>query len=173
MLANVFRSSVAKVSALAMPVRSVLASQTRVFSTDNVTQTYDHSVKNDGAGSQDIVWSEGLITREDRTKLTGRKGATIWLTGLSGSGKSTIACQLEKELLDLGVHCYRLDGDNIRFGLNKGLGFSAEDREVSGRGCPSTLLGSAHTRGSPCSRRVRRRTSAASARCRPSSPTAV
>jgi adenylylsulfate kinase len=132
MFANVFRSSVAKASSLAMPVRSVLASQARVFSTDaskNVTQTYDHSVKNDGAGSQDIVWSEGLITREDRTKLTGRTGATIWLTGLSGSGKSTIACQLEKELLDMGVHCYRLDGDNIRFGLNKDLGFDQSARE--------------------------------------------
>merc|ERR1711879_1036386 len=57
------------------------------------------------------------------------KGATLYITGLSGSGKSTVGAALEKKLLEMGIHAYRLDGDNIRFGLNAGLGFSAEDRE--------------------------------------------
>ena len=75
-----------------------------------------------------IVWHEGAVTREDRQKLTGHRGCTVWLTGLSGSGKSTIAVQLEKELLSHGVRAYILDGDNIRHGLNKNLGFSPADR---------------------------------------------
>ena len=58
----------------------------------------------------------------------GQQGATLWLTGLSGSGKSTVAMELEKLLLSQGRHAYCLDGDNIRHGLNKNLGFSAEDR---------------------------------------------
>jgi len=60
--------------------------------------------------------------------LLGQKGVTIWLTGLSASGKSTIACALEQHLLHLHKFAYRLDGDNIRFGLNKDLGFSEQDR---------------------------------------------
>jgi adenylylsulfate kinase len=60
--------------------------------------------------------------------LTGQKGATLWLTGLSASGKSTIGVALEAALLQLGKRAYRLDGDNIRFGLNKDLGFSEKDR---------------------------------------------
>jgi len=75
-----------------------------------------------------IVWHEGAVTREDRQKLNGHEGCTVWLTGLSGSGKSTIAVQLEKELLSHGVRAYILDGDNIRHGLNKNLGFSPADR---------------------------------------------
>merc|ERR1712232_60603 len=68
---------------------------------------------------------------EERMDSLGAKhsGATLYITGLSGSGKSTIGAALERKLLEMGVHAYRLDGDNIRFGLNKGLGFSAEDRE--------------------------------------------
>ncbi|KAF3480148.1 adenylyl-sulfate kinase [Arthroderma uncinatum] len=70
-----------------------------------------------------------LVTRETREEIHGQKGFTIWLTGLSASGKSTIAVELEHELLTKrGVAAYRLDGDNIRMGLNKGLGFTAEDR---------------------------------------------
>jgi len=78
-----------------------------------------------------VVWSDALLTKEERSKLLGAKnvGATLWVTGLSGSGKSTIAAALEKKLLERGVNAYRLDGDNIRFGLNAGLGFSAADRE--------------------------------------------
>jgi len=75
-----------------------------------------------------IVWHRGAITREDRQQLNGHKGCTVWLTGLSGSGKSTIAVDLEKRLLERGVRTYILDGDNIRHGLNKNLGFSPEDR---------------------------------------------
>uniref|UniRef100_A0A7S2ZKX3 Adenylyl-sulfate kinase n=3 Tax=Rhodosorus marinus TaxID=101924 RepID=A0A7S2ZKX3_9RHOD len=75
-----------------------------------------------------IVWHEGEVTREDRHKVLGQKGATLWLTGLSGSGKSTVSVELEKQLLMRGSLSYRLDGDNIRHGLNKNLGFSAEDR---------------------------------------------
>jgi adenylylsulfate kinase len=75
-----------------------------------------------------IVWHRGAITREDRQQLNGHRGCTVWLTGLSGSGKSTIAVDLEKRLLERGVRTYILDGDNIRHGLNKNLGFSPEDR---------------------------------------------
>jgi adenylylsulfate kinase len=75
-----------------------------------------------------IVWHQGAVTRDDREKLNGHKGATVWLTGLSGSGKSTIAVDLEKRLCERGVRTYILDGDNIRHGLNKNLGFSPDDR---------------------------------------------
>jgi adenylylsulfate kinase len=75
-----------------------------------------------------IVWHQGAVTRDDRTQLNGHRGCTVWLTGLSGSGKSTIAVDLEKRLLERGVRTYILDGDNIRHGLNKNLGFSPEDR---------------------------------------------
>ena len=75
-----------------------------------------------------ITWHEGSVTRDERHKLLNQKGVTIWMTGLSASGKSTIAVILEQMLLHLKKHAYRLDGDNIRMGLNKNLGFSAEDR---------------------------------------------
>jgi adenylylsulfate kinase len=75
-----------------------------------------------------ITWHEGSVTREERQKLLGQKGVTVWMTGLSASGKSTIACILEQMLLHKKKAAYRLDGDNIRMGLNKNLGFSAEDR---------------------------------------------
>src|SRR5437899_5666069 len=75
-----------------------------------------------------ITWHEGSVTRPEREQLLGQKGVTVWMTGLSASGKSTIACILEQMLLHQKKHAYRLDGDNIRMGLNKNLGFSAEDR---------------------------------------------
>lgn len=75
-----------------------------------------------------VHWHEGEITTQDRNKLLGQKGATIWFTGLSGSGKSTVAVALEGVLYEKGHLCYRLDGDNVRLGINKNLGFSAEDR---------------------------------------------
>jgi len=75
-----------------------------------------------------IKWHHGKITKEDRVKLLNQKGATIWLTGLSGSGKSTIAVELEHALIENRHQAYILDGDNIRHGLNKNLGFSPEDR---------------------------------------------
>ena len=76
-----------------------------------------------------ITWHEGHVKREDRENLLGQKGATIWFTGLSGSGKSTIAFTLEHALVERGHLTYVLDGDNVRHGLNKNLGFSAADRE--------------------------------------------
>jgi adenylylsulfate kinase len=75
-----------------------------------------------------ITWHEGSVTRDERQNLLNQKGVTVWMTGLSASGKSTIACILEQMLLHKKKHAYRLDGDNIRMGLNKNLGFSAEDR---------------------------------------------
>ncbi|HSC76896.1 MAG TPA: adenylyl-sulfate kinase [Pseudomonadales bacterium] len=75
-----------------------------------------------------VHWHSGEVTREERYGVLGHKGATLWFTGLSGSGKSTVAVALEKELTARGKLCYRLDGDNIRLGINKNLGFSAEDR---------------------------------------------
>jgi adenylylsulfate kinase len=95
-----------------------------------------------------ITWHEGSVTRVERSRLLKQKGATLWFTGLSGSGKSTVAVALEQVLVNNGHAAYVLDGDNIRFGLNAGpkilmdtrgysegsakrfgLGFSAEDRE--------------------------------------------
>jgi adenylylsulfate kinase len=75
-----------------------------------------------------VYWHEGEVSRGDRNKLLGQKGATLWFTGLSGSGKSTVAVALEQVLLQRGKLAYRLDGDNVRLGINKNLGFSAEDR---------------------------------------------
>ncbi|HYT94226.1 MAG TPA: adenylyl-sulfate kinase [Gemmataceae bacterium] len=76
-----------------------------------------------------ITWHEGHVTREERAALLKQKGATLWFTGLSGSGKSTFAFTLEHALVRGGRLAYVLDGDNIRHGLNKNLGFSAADRE--------------------------------------------
>jgi adenylylsulfate kinase len=78
--------------------------------------------------STNITWHEGQIVREDRERVLNQRGVTIWLTGLSGSGKSTIAVAAEKALVDRGCLAYVLDGDNVRHGLNKNLGFSPEDR---------------------------------------------
>jgi adenylylsulfate kinase len=75
-----------------------------------------------------VHWHEGDITRKDRNRLLKQKGATLWFTGLSGSGKSTVAVELEGMLLQRGHLAYRLDGDNVRLGINRNLGFSAEDR---------------------------------------------
>ena len=78
--------------------------------------------------SKNIFWSEGAITAQTRATQNGHRGAVVWLTGLSGAGKSTIARGLEAELFGRGMHTYVLDGDNIRHGLNSNLGFSPEDR---------------------------------------------
>ncbi len=75
-----------------------------------------------------IVWHQGAVTRDDRERVNGNKSCIVWLTGLSGSGKSTIAVALEKALWSRGVRSYILDGDNVRHGLNKNLGFSPADR---------------------------------------------
>ena len=75
-----------------------------------------------------VHWHKGEISRDDRAALLGHKGATLWFTGLSGSGKSTVAVALERVLFDMGILAYRLDGDNVRLGINKNLGFTTEDR---------------------------------------------
>jgi len=75
-----------------------------------------------------LTWHDSAITPAERAKNLGQKGCTLWMTGLSASGKSTIAVALEQVLLQRGKHAYRLDGDNIRMGLNKNLGFTADDR---------------------------------------------
>ena len=79
--------------------------------------------------SSAVVWHEATITKQDREKLFGHRGAALWFTGLSGSGKSTVAHKVENKLHGLGCHTYVLDGDNVRHGLNADLGFSAEDRQ--------------------------------------------
>jgi bifunctional enzyme CysN/CysC len=78
--------------------------------------------------SENIFWSESEITAERRARRNQHRGAVVWLTGLSGAGKSTIARGLEKELFQLSMHTYVLDGDNLRHGLNANLGFAPEDR---------------------------------------------
>jgi adenylylsulfate kinase len=78
--------------------------------------------------TKDIVWHPTSITKADRQQLNQHKSCVLWFTGLSGSGKSTLANEVERELHVLGVRTFLLDGDNIRHGLNKGLGFSDEDR---------------------------------------------
>ncbi|MCH2142322.1 MAG: adenylyl-sulfate kinase [Phycisphaerales bacterium] len=75
-----------------------------------------------------ITFHDGNVTRDERKACMKQTGGTVWFTGLSASGKSTIAVALEQVLCQQGNPVYRLDGDNIRFGLNKNLGFSAEDR---------------------------------------------
>jgi adenylylsulfate kinase len=75
-----------------------------------------------------ITWHSHTVARDERENLSGHKGCTVWLTGLSASGKSTLANALEQRLWERGVRSYVLDGDNIRHGLNKDLGFSPEDR---------------------------------------------
>jgi len=76
-----------------------------------------------------VVWYDGYVKREEREKRYGHKSGVVWLTGLSASGKSTIAHYLERKLFEEGIKVYVFDGDNIRHGLNSDLGFSPEDRK--------------------------------------------
>jgi len=94
-----------------------------------------------------VVWHDGEISRDDRYQILRQKGATVWFTGLSGSGKSTIAVALEKALHSMNKLSYRLDGDNVRLGINKNLGFSEEDRKENIRriGEIAKLFGDAGT----------------------------
>lgn len=80
-------------------------------------------------GTANIVWHPTTVTKEDRQKRAGHKSCVLWFTGLSGAGKSTLANAVEHELHQRGLASYVLDGDNIRHGLNRGLGFGAEDRQ--------------------------------------------
>ena len=77
---------------------------------------------------KNIVWHASEITKNKRQEMKGHKSAVLWFTGLSGSGKSTVSVALEATLHERGIHTYRLDGDNVRHGLNKNLGFSPDDR---------------------------------------------
>jgi adenylylsulfate kinase len=78
--------------------------------------------------TENITWHEGKVSYKDRCNNLGQEGMVLWFTGLSGAGKSTIAVELEKELIKAKKAVYRLDGDNVRHGLNSDLGFTAEDR---------------------------------------------
>lgn len=104
--------------------------------------------------SRNITWHASL-SRKERTELRKQRGFTIWFTGLSASGKSTVATALEQHLLHRGLAAYRLDGDNIRFGLNKDLGFSEKDRNENIRRIAEVGLrrhspGTCHGRRSGC-----------------------
>ena len=83
--------------------------------------------------SPNVVWHESAFSRSDRWAALGLRGATVWFTGLSGSGKSTIANELERLLVAAGQPAYVLDGDNLRHGLNADLGFGAADRDENVR----------------------------------------
>lgn len=76
-----------------------------------------------------IVWHESEVTKEQRQAIKKHKSAIVWFTGLSGAGKSTVSAALEKRLHEMGIHTYRLDGDNVRHGLNQDLAFSEADRK--------------------------------------------
>jgi len=78
--------------------------------------------------SSNITWSHSSVDRQTRKQLLGHGAATLWFTGLSGSGKSTVAVELERRLVERGITAYVLDGDNVRHGLNSNLGFSPDDR---------------------------------------------
>jgi adenylylsulfate kinase len=84
---------------------------------------------NGSAASRNVTWQEGDVTSADRERLLGQRGCVVWLTGLSGSGKSTIARTLERRLAARGRLVYVLDGDNFRHGLASDLGFSPSDRQ--------------------------------------------
>ena len=83
--------------------------------------------------STNITWHDSEVTKAERQERNGHKSVVIWFTGLSGSGKSTVSVALEKALFEQKITSYRLDGDNIRHGLNKNLGFSPEDRKENTR----------------------------------------
>src|SRR5919107_5654601 len=75
-----------------------------------------------------VVWHHHNVTRDDRERLKRHRGCVVWFTGLSGSGKSTVANLVERQLYERGVHTFLLDGDNVRHGLNRDLGFTDADR---------------------------------------------
>ena len=86
-----------------------------------------------GAGERIVVWHDGEVARDARAAVTGGDGLVVWFTGLSGSGKSTVAVEVERRLIASGRAAYLLDGDNLRHGLNVDLGFSAADRDENVR----------------------------------------
>ena len=83
--------------------------------------------------ASNVLWHDGIVDRDARWRRLGQRGATIWFTGLSGSGKSTVASVVEEQLVELGRWAYRLDGDNLRHGVCSDLGFSRDDRSENAR----------------------------------------
>jgi len=106
--------------------RSLLNLTPKIFSTATAGAT---TTAYDIGSSTNIKWHEGGVERGSKEELLNQKGCVLWFTGLSGSGKSTVACTLEHALREQGKMTVLLDGDNIRHGLNSNLGFTAEDRE--------------------------------------------
>lgn len=90
--------------------------------------TTPYQRKDNDSVSDDVVWHYSTVTHQDRVAQKGQKPVILWFTGLSGSGKSTVANAVESKLLQMGKHSYLLDGDNVRHGLNQDLGFSDTDR---------------------------------------------
>eukprot|EP00899_Mesostigma_viride_P010622 jgi/Mesvir1/19561/Mv07033-RA.1 len=99
-----------------------------IHTPDGLFGARDYSVTTIG-NSTNIKWHEGAVSRQERERILDQKGCVVWFTGLSGSGKSTVGYTLEHALASLGKLTYVLDGDNIRHGLNKNLGFTPADRE--------------------------------------------
>ncbi|KPZ72957.1 MULTISPECIES: adenylyl-sulfate kinase [unclassified Shewanella] len=93
-----------------------------------MSQTPYQSIDVSAEKSTDVVWHLASVSHDERSKLNGHSAAVLWFTGLSGSGKSTVANAVDKMLYDLGCKTYVLDGDNVRHGLNGDLGFSDADR---------------------------------------------
>lgn len=85
-------------------------------------------MSNNKSKKDNIIWHEGSVNRQRREAINRHRGLTIWFTGLSGSGKSTVSVALEERLTNMGCRTYRLDGDNVRTGLNRDLSFTPEDR---------------------------------------------
>lgn len=114
---------------LVSPLKDQAATETRRILPSEIQ--YSHYVRKNTMSDQkstNITWHEHHVSPEKREKLKGHKGAVLWFTGLSACGKSTIANTVDHKLHERGKHTFVLDGDNIRHGLNKNLGFSAEDR---------------------------------------------
>ena len=93
-----------------------------------IKQASPYIEKSNVEKSSDVVWHQQSVTSEQKSILKGHKAVLLWYTGLSGSGKSTVANAVEQKLLERGCHSYLLDGDNVRHGLNNDLGFTDEDR---------------------------------------------
>lgn len=85
------------------------------------------------AKNENVVWHDGKVSKQETQAVLGQSGLVVWFTGLSGAGKSTIAVEVEKQLTERKKACYRLDGDNLRFGINSDLGFTDEDRQENVR----------------------------------------
>lgn len=115
-------------AAIAETGRFVLVDRREVSGGGVVVAAQRASATELGPKSENLTWAKGEVLASERALRNGHQGAVLWLTGLSGSGKSTIAGLLERELFNRGIHAYRLDGDNLRYGLSADLGFSPEDR---------------------------------------------